>query len=96
MGPSTPVNGGGAGGAGASGTAGCCWATAAVLRVGLKLRSAASAIAVKPSFTDISPVLINKPKRPYTSDYQTRQRGAGCGHGEKEIGYAVGSSTITV
>ena len=32
----------------------CCWATAAVFKIGLKLRSAASAIAVKPSFTVLS------------------------------------------
>jgi len=57
MGPSTPDNGGGAWGEGASGTAGCCWATAAGLNIGLKFRSAASAIAVKPSFTGISPVV---------------------------------------
>ncbi len=53
MGPSTPENGGGGCGVGASGTAGCCcWARAAVDQV--ELRTAASAIAVKPSFTGIS------------------------------------------
>ena len=52
------ASGFGAWGVGASGTVGCCcWAIAAGLnsaRIGLKLRSAASAIAVKPSFTGIS------------------------------------------
>src|ERR1035438_932962 len=53
MGPSTPENGVGACGVGASGTAGCCcWARAAVHQV--ELRTAASAIAVKPGFTGIS------------------------------------------
>jgi hypothetical protein len=32
----------------------CCWARAAGLKLGLAIRSAASAIAVKPSFTGIS------------------------------------------
>ena len=59
IGPFTSdASGLGAWGVGASGTVGCCcWATAAVLKLmcefGLKLRSAASAIAVKTSFTDI-------------------------------------------
>jgi len=55
MGPLTPDNGGGAWGVGASGTADCCcWAKAAGLKIVPELRSAASAIAVKPSFTGIS------------------------------------------
>ena len=50
--PSTPDNGGRAWGVGASGTGGCCcWAGTATLKPRLELRSAASAIAVKPSFT---------------------------------------------
>ncbi len=57
MGPSTSVSGLGAWGVGASGTGACCWACATGLRFRLKLRSAASAIAVKPSFTGGSPVV---------------------------------------
>src|ERR1700733_1333054 len=51
MGPSTPGNGFTCG-AGASGTGVCCCARLAGTRFRLKLRSAVSAIAVKPGFTN--------------------------------------------
>jgi hypothetical protein len=97
--PLTPGSGGGACGVGASGTGVCCWATIPEAKTSPKPSSPAGAMAFQPftakssSFKALDArgrfATRHSHGRPQLTEYQTRQRPAGCLPARKQARYAL-------